>query len=371
MANETNPSQRDHLTVGVVFGGRSVEHQVSVASARTVAAALEEAGHRVEPLGIAPDGGWTTREAARQALDGTIDALPEVRRGAPVAQSLAGELERLGSVDAVFPIVHGTWGEDGTLQGLCEMLDLPYAGPDVTCSAVCMDKALAKEVLHAAGLPVVPWETVRRHDFVADPEAQVERCRRFDPPVFVKPSVGGSSVGVRKVVDAHELEDAIAHALRFDERVVVEKGIEGRELECAVLGYGDLEASGVGEIVPGKDFYDYADKYVDDGAELIHHADLDDDLRQHLRRLAVDAFAAVGGAGMARVDFLLDDEGPRINEINTLPGFTAISMYPKLWQLAGLQPSRLVDRLVRIAVERHADRRRLDEGIKDWITSLG
>ncbi|MEM9594816.1 MAG: D-alanine--D-alanine ligase family protein [Acidobacteriota bacterium] len=359
----TSPGQKMH--VGVVFGGRSVEHKVSVVSARTVAAALDEAGYGVVPLGIAQDGCWVERGASERALSGEVDALSPV--GGRPAASLRHLLE--APLDAVFPIVHGTWGEDGTLQGLFETLDLPYVGTGVASSAVCMDKALAKQVLSANSVPVVDYELVTRRQ-MADSEAVLERIRRLPLPIFVKPCVGGSSVGVVKVTAWEDLHSALDFALRFDDRLVVEQGIDGRELECAVLGYGELRASGIGEIVPGKDFYDYADKYLEDGAQLIHRADLPAERSEELRALAIRAFEATDGWGMARVDFLLGDAGLFVNEINTLPGFTAISMYPKLWEAEGLPPAALVDRLVEAALRRHRDRRRLDEGIKGWITEL-
>ena len=355
------------MRVGVVFGGRSAEHAVSVASARTVASALEQAGFEVVPLGIAPDGCWLASEAGGIALEGAVDVLEPV--GGPIAPTLRHLIE--AEVDVIFPIVHGTWGEDGALQGLCEMLDLPYVGAGVTASAVCMDKVLAKEVWRASGIPVVDWETVSRKQ-LRDKPSVLARLERLELPVFVKPSVGGSSVGVTRAGRAADLAPALEHALSFDDRCLVEVGVDGRELECAVLGYPELEASGVGEIVPGKEFYDYADKYLDDGAGLHHRADLPAGLEEEIRRRAVDAFAAVGGSGMARVDFLLErsGDGLYVNEINTLPGFTAISRYPKLWEVAGLEPPRLVQRLVEAAVARHRDRRRLDRGIKSWIEGV-
>ena len=364
------------MNVGVIFGGRSVEHKVSVESARTVAGALEEAGHRVVPLGIAPDGCWVLDDLAARALAGGLDALPP---GGKAPVSTFGHLFAV-EVDVLFPIVHGTWGEDGTLQGLCEMLDLPYVGTGVLSSAAAMDKAVAKQLLQVAGLPVVDYEVVARGAWDRDPEDALRRLQRLEPPIFVKPSVGGSSVGISKVPDKNCLRTAVELALRFDDKVIVEAGIDGRELECAVLGYQELEASVIGEIVPGKEFYDYADKYIEDGAQLLAPADLNDGTAADLRAVAVEAFAALGGWGMARVDFLLEAPAPSaavpgdgrfyINEINTLPGFTSISMYPRLWELSGVPNAALVDRLVEIAVERHRDRRRLDQGIKDWIAEL-
>ncbi|MEM6795077.1 MAG: D-alanine--D-alanine ligase family protein [Acidobacteriota bacterium] len=361
------------LRVGVVFGGRSTEHRVSIVSARTVAEALRSAGHRMVPLAIAQDGCWVEPAVGLEVLSGARDALE------PVGTSVRASLAVLASaeIDAAFPIVHGTWGEDGTLQGLFEMLDVPYVGADVTSSAVCMDKLLCKRVLSAAGLPVVDYEAVSKRQRAAtldDPEAEAAltgRALRLGLPLFVKPTIGGSSVGVRKVTSREEILPALDSALSFASAALIETAIDGRELECAVLGpSGAIEASGLGEIVPGREFYDYADKYLEDGAQLIHRAELEPAVEAELRRLSAEAFEAVGGSGLARVDFLLDAEGPKINEINTLPGFTAISMYPKLWRVAGVETPQLVDRLVGIAVDRHRERRDLDVSIRSLLASL-
>lgn len=354
------------MRVGLIFGGRSVEHEVSITSARTVAQGLAAAGHEVVPLPVGPDGVWAERSLGEAALAGERDRLPP--GGGPILPSLARLLD--SQVDAAFPIVHGTWGEDGTLQGFLEIVDLPYVGAGVAASALAMNKVLAKRLLEAAGVPVVPYETVSRGEMDADPEAVLERLAGFEPPLFVKPVVGGSSVGVKKVDDRGCLATSIRFALRFDDAVLVERGVVGRELEVAVLGGERLEASEIGEIVPGKEFYDYEDKYLSDGARLIAPAELPDDVATRIREAAVAAFAALGGHGMARVDFLLEGETPYVNEINTLPGFTRISMYPRLWDLSGVPLPELVDRLVTIAVDRHRDRKRLDQGIRDWIAEL-
>ncbi len=353
--------------VGVIFGGRSVEHQVSIRTARTVVQGLREAGHLVTPLGIAQDGCWIDAARSGQVLEQGLQVIPP--EGGPIAPTLRHLIE--SGVEALFPIVHGTWGEDGTLQGLCEMLDLPYVGAGVASSALAMDKLLFKRQMMAAGVPVVDFEAIRRDEFEADPQGCIQRLERLPLPVFVKPSVGGSSVGVKKVDSRHCQETSVRFALQFDDTVLVEKGVKGRELECAVLGYGKIEASAVGEIVPGNDFYDYADKYLQDTAQLIAPAELPEGVADRLRDLAVRAFAAIGGAGLARVDFLVEGEdGLWVNEINTLPGFTSISMYPRLWELSGVPLPDLVDRLVQIAIQRHRDRHRLDEGIKEFLASL-
>lgn len=341
--------------VGLVFGGRSVEHLVSVRSARTVREGLQGAGHEVVPLGIAEDGVWLPPSDGEKALTGGAKTLTSP--GGALAPSVRALLD--ADVDVVFPIVHGTFGEDGALQGLLEMLDLPYVGAGIAASAVAMDKYLAKKLFETAGLPVVPWWSVR---------SPVEASSIDAPaPLFVKPSVGGSSVGCKLVERREDLADAIAFALRFDDRVLVEKGVKAREIEVAVLGGATLEASAVGEIVPGKDFYDYEDKYLKEDAKLLAPAPLDAATTDRVRRLAIDAFAAIGGYGMARVDFFLVGDTLYINEINTLPGFTSVSMYPRLWGLAGLPLPRLCGRLVDVALERHAARRRIDDGIRQFV----
>ena len=354
--------------VGLVFGGRSVEHRVSVVSARTVAGALAEAGHEVEPFGIDRDGRWVDATLASGALAGERDALEAA------GQNRVAGLTRLldSSVEVVFPLVHGTWGEDGTLQGFLEIVDLPYVGAGVTASAIAMDKRLAKALMRRAGLPVVDWREVTAAAFESDREASVASAAELAFPLFVKPSVGGSSVGIRKVPDASRLASSIEFALRFDGVALVERGVVGaRELECSLVGYPRLEASVLGEVIPGREFYDYADKYLEDGAQLLAPADLEPETDGLLRGLAIEAFAAIGGTSMARVDFLLHpEEGPFINEINTLPGFTSISMYPRLWGLSGFPLPDLVDRLVRDAFARHRDRARLNDGIRDWLAAL-
>jgi D-alanine-D-alanine ligase len=354
--------------VGLVFGGRSVEHEVSIVSARTVARALVDAGYDVVPLALAQDGCWVGPDASQAALSGGMKAIEPLQL--PIAVTVRHLLA--AHCDVIFPITHGTWGEDGTLQGLCEMLDLAYVGAGVAASAVAMDKRLCKELHRAAGLPVLDFWAVSRGRWTSDREAVLERMARAPIPLFVKPSVGGSSVGIRRVDDRAALAEAIDFALGFDDNVLIERGAVGaRELEVAVLGYPDLEAAtAVGEIVPGNDFYDYEDKYLSDRARLLAPAQLDADVTERIRALAVRAFAEIGGAGMARVDFFLEGDVLYINEINTLPGFTRISMFPRLWELSGLSNAQLVDRLVRDAQTRHADRRRLDTGIKTFLADL-
>jgi D-alanine-D-alanine ligase len=353
--------------VGLIFGGRSVEHEVSLVSARTVRRGLVEAGHEVVCLGIAQDGVWVDPAASAAALDDASRRALE-----PVGGAIGPTLRHLldAGLDAVFPINHGTWGEDGTLQGLMEMADIAYVGAGVTASAVAMDKRIAKQLFAEAGVPVVPSLSLRRGERQGfDVEAAIAK---LGTPCFVKPSVGGSSVGVRKAKSAAELAEAIDFSLRFADVVLIERGIAAREVECAVLGYPDLEASVVGEIVPGREFYDYEDKYLTDGAQLLAPAPIDEATAARVRELAVRAFAAIEGSGMARVDFFLDknDGALYVNEINSLPGFTSISMYPRLWGLSGVPLPQLVDRLVRDAIRRRDDRRGLDQGIKAFLKTL-
>jgi len=252
------------------------------------------------------------------------------------------------------------------------MLDLPYVGADVTASAISMDKLQCKRLLLSNGVPVVDYESITVAQMRDSAPDSLARLERLPMPLFVKPSCGGSSVGVGRVDRREDLGQALEFALQFDDAVVVEEAIQGRELECSVLGDDDLEASVVGEIVPGNEFYDYEDKYLQDEADLKMPADLPGPVAEAVRVAAIQAFAAVGGGGMARVDFLLADDGTLyVNEINTLPGFTRISMYPKLWGLSGLPLPDLVHRLVEIGIARHERRRQLDRGIKSWLAEVG
>jgi D-alanine-D-alanine ligase len=353
------------MRVGVIFGGRSVEHLVSLRSAKTVCEGLAAAGHDVVPL-YADEGGCFVAPADGAAV--LKDQAPRVVGGKPGAH-----LHHLtdADVDVVFPIVHGTFGEDGTLQGLLEMLDVPYVGCGTAASAVAMDKVLSKHVFAAAGLPVVPWTAISRGAMrargLADVAAFVD-AETF--PLFVKPAVGGSSVGCVKVKTRADLDDAVAFALRFDNTALIERGVVAREVELAVLGAdaASMEASVPGEIVPGGDFYDYADKYLKDDAKLLAPAPVDADVVGKLKAAAIAAMGAIGGAGLARVDFfLLPDNSFYLNEINTLPGFTSVSMYPRLWGLSGVPLPELCDRLVRLAVARHDDVKRTDAALKGFV----
>jgi D-alanine-D-alanine ligase len=351
------------LRVLLLFGGQSAEHDVSRVSAVAVARALDPARYEVVPVGITREGRWLLAEAARAALDaGDVPSAFPVE-GPPVRMSESAELVRLdaaaslGSIDVVFPLLHGPYGEDGTVQGLLELAGLPYVGAGVLGSAVGMDKVMMKRAFVACGLPT-PAHVALREDFDKADLDRVEETLGY--PCFVKPSNLGSSVGVSRAAGRRELEEAVDIALRFDEWVLVEEAITGREIEVAVLGDRPPEASRPGEIIPGADFYTYEDKYLDDRAQLRAPAELDDGTTAEVRRLAVAAFEACRCEGMARVDFFLEDPGRGflVNEVNTIPGFTPISMYPKLWEVSGLPYAALLDRLVALALERHERRRR-------------
>lgn len=344
----------DRLRLGLVFGGRSAEHDVSVVSARSVARALDPDRYRTVPMAIGRDGRWASPEVAAEVLAGSGDRVEEVRR----FEGRHALDPRLldGSVDVVFPVLHGPYGEDGTFQGLLEMLGLPYVGCDPTASALCMDKVLAKRVLDHAGHRTAPWCTTDRTGWHAAPGPVLEQAGALGLPLFVKPARLGSSVGIRKVTTAVELAPAIEHALGHGQRVVIERAIEGRELEVAVLGNAAPRASLPGEVVPGHEFYDYDDKYVDDACQLLAPAPLEPAETAAARALAVAIYSVLGCEGMARVDLFLDraDGGLWVNEVNTIPGFTSISMYPRLWGVTGLPYGDLVDELVRLALERDA-----------------
>lgn len=363
-------SARDRLRVGVLFGGRSGEHEVSLASAASVLGAIDRSRYEVVPMGIARDGRWVLggdplralAEAAglRLALppegpagDGDQPALVRVEAGG-LPTGLTSRL------DVVFPVLHGPYGEDGTVQGLLELADVPYVGAGVLASAVGMDKATMKAVFRAHGLPVVPHLVVREADWAADPEAVSRRvAAELGYPCFVKPSNLGSSVGVSKVRAPEALAEAVALAFRHDRKVLVERAVPGREIEVSVLGNDAPEASVPGEVLPGKEWYDYEAKYTEGIARLLIPAPLAPELADEFRRLAVAAFQAIDAAGLARVDFFLE-AGDRIwvNEINTIPGFTRTSAYPRLWEASGLPYPRLIDRLIELALERHARKRR-------------
>lgn len=346
--------------VGILHGGRSVEHEISVLSAKSVVDALDRA--RFEPIliGIDHDGVWRrqTEEGLRKAATNASDARIESSLPVVAFSSLA----ELG-LDVVFPVLHGPGGEDGTMQGLLEQLDLPYVGSGVLGSAAAMDKDVTKRLLRDAGIAVARFVTLRSTEFARDPGSAVERALALGFPCFVKPANLGSSVGVRRATSVEELHDALTFAFGFDAKVLVEEAVTGREIECAVLGNDDPRASGVGEIVVEhpEGFYSYDAKYLSaDGARLILPAVLGDAEREGIRAASLRAFQAVECQGLARVDFFLRPDGSfLVNEINTLPGFTSISMYPKLWEHEGIGPTELVTQLLELAMERHRRRARL------------
>ena len=348
-------SAPNRLRVGVIFGGKSAEHDVSLMSAASVLRALDPDRFDVVPLAITRDGAWLPPPEAIGLLpSGVYNTRP-----APIITADPTPNTLLRAVDVVFPVLHGPMGEDGTIQGLLELADVPYVGSGVLGSALGMEKGRAKQMLRYHGLPVTDWVSVRRHEWRGDPERTLEAAGTFGYPCFVKPSALGSSVGVSKVASAIALPGALAEAFRYGECALVEPAIDAREIEVSVLGNHFPEASVPGEIVPSNEFYDYAAKYLDGKSALHVPADLAPEQADAVRSLAVQAFAALDCSGLARVDFFLERGTGQwfINEVNTMPGFTSISMYPKLWEATGLRYRELVTRLVELAIERWEDRR--------------
>ena len=387
------------IRVGVLFGGRSGEHEISLLSAASVFQAVDQNKYEVVPIGITKDGRWVTAADAERLLYGKpLEHERKLRAGDPEATPAAAVLhngetvivppephkttagitpfqseglarratDRAINVDIIFPVLHGTFGEDGTIQGLLELADLPYVGAGVLASAAGMDKDIMKSLFQAAGLPIVKHMTFLRGDWESAPkkiQKMVEKKLRY--PVFVKPANLGSSVGISKAHDSRELGPAIEEAAKFDRKIVIEEGVGGkknkaREIECAVLGNDKPEASIPGEIVPSAEFYDYSAKYLDEGSQLIIPARLNKAEAKRVQELAIAAFRAVDCSGLARVDFLIEPKLRKIylNEINTMPGFTSISMYPKLWAATGISYSELIDRLIRLGIERHQEKKK-------------
>ncbi len=345
------------LRVVVLYGGRSVEREVSRLSARTIVQALDRSRYDVIPLAVGENGRFlTSADSTRLLAEGPV---PErIRRAEPAADSLVPVEISPGRADVVFPIIHGTTGEDGTLQGFLEFLGIPFVGAGVTGSAIGMDKAVFKALLKGAGIPTPRSAVIRASERGAPAR---ELVGELPLPLFVKPATGGSSVGVTKVKDLALLDAALDEAFRYDDRALVEEGIYARELECAVLGDDEPRASVAGEVVPAREFYDYEDKYRDDKAKFVIPADVGKSVSAEVRRLALEAFRLCGLWGMARVDFFLERGTDRVlvNELNTLPGFTAISMYPKLWEASGLPLRELLDELISLALSRKERRDRL------------
>ena len=375
---------KSKLRVGIIFGGRSGEHEVSLVSAASIIHALDRTKYEIVPIGITPEGRWISSPDGLALLKekAGLDKMPErillpepQRQGLVSAPELRTEGERL---DVVFPVVHGTYGEDGTLQGLLELADVPYVGAGVLASAVGMDKIIQKELFLRARLPIVKYVWFLSHDIAENAPRvarNVERVLRY--PVFTKPANTGSSVGITKAHGRKELVEGLLLAAEFDRKVLVEQGIAGvREIECGVLGNADAEASVPGEIVSSNEFYDYDAKYVDGKSTSIIPARLPAALSRKVRALAVKAFAAIDCSGMARVDFFVTKGRNRVyvNEVNTIPGFTAISMYPKLWEATGVPYPELLDRLIVLAIERHREmsaRRTSYAPSKDWYKNNG
>lgn len=361
--------QPDRIRVAVLFGGRSCEHEVSVISARSLVDAIPRDKYEVILVGISKDGQWVTAgKAARMLAARTVRASEYVPamldysavRGTLLAGAAGEQVSQ--SVDVVFPLLHGPYGEDGTVQGLLELADVAYVGAGVPGSAVGMDKELARRVFTAAGLPQVGYGVVRRSRWERERGVVLDQLEeRLCYPVFVKPVSLGSSVGVSKARGRDELERAVDQAAQFDYKVMVEAAAEGcREVEVAILGNEQAQASVAGEIVPGHEFYDYEAKYLDESSELVIPARIEPGTATRVRELAVRAFEAVEGAGLSRVDFFVrkTDERIYLNEINTMPGFTPVSMYPKLWEASGIGYSELVDRLIDLALERQREKQR-------------
>jgi D-alanine-D-alanine ligase len=383
------------IRVGVLFGGRSGEHEVSLLSAASVLDAIDKKKYEVVPIGITKEGRWVTATHAEQLLGRKTDSsASHLRAGDPEATAAAAVVakgenivvppvpghemmpferelphrrleDRAIDVDVIFPVLHGTFGEDGTIQGLLELADMAYVGAGVLGSAAGMDKDVMKRLFRDAGLPLVKHVTVLRNDWEKDPKRvrkQIEKELKY--PVFVKPANLGSSVGITKAHDRRELTPAMDEAAKYDRKVIIEEGVGGkkfkaREIECSVLGNDRPEASIPGEIVPGKEFYDYEAKYLTEGSKLLIPAKLSKKHQKQVQEMAVRAFQSVDCAGLARVDFLMDPKSEKIyvNEINTMPGFTSISMYPKLWAASGIAYEKLVDRLIQLGLERHAEKK--------------
>lgn len=361
------------LQVGIVFGGKSAEHEVSLQSAKNIIDAIDSSRFEVSLLGIDKQGQWHLNQASNFLLNAENPSLIALNQSGKNVALIPGQTQhqliesssarQLAQVDVIFPIVHGTLGEDGSLQGMLRMANLPFVGSGVLGSAVCMDKDFTKRLLRDAGIRVAPSITLTASQRQQANFAQIEA--QLGLPMFVKPANQGSSVGVSKVHSAEEFDDALALAFSFDRKVLIEQAIKGREIECAVLGNDSPEASQCGEVVLSDEFYSYQTKYIDEnGAKVVVPADISSEASEAIRQIAVQAFLALECSGMARVDvFLTDDNQIIVNEVNTLPGFTNISMYPKLWQASGLSYTALITRLIELAIERHQQESQLKSSI--------
>jgi D-alanine-D-alanine ligase len=402
--------------IGVIFGGKSGEHEISLISAQSVMRAIDRERYQVVPIGITKDGRWLTTGDPLAVLTGGHITMPKLLSGETIidAEHLASEPGEqlpldltlveseagqepeaegpqpetrqpvlraseirdrdlipgtreagIPDVDVIFPVLHGPFGEDGAIQGLLELADIPYVGAGVLASAVGMDKVVMKDVFAAHGLPVVPYLAIKRRDWERDPAQVMERIvQEIGLPCFVKPANLGSSVGISKAHDITELDEALAEAAQYDRKLLVEVAVpQAREIECSVLGNDDPIASVPGEVIPSREFYDYAAKYLDRGehaSQLLIPAPIPDELAARVRELAIKAYVALDCAGMARADFMLSRETGQLyaGEVNTIPGFTQISMYPKLWEATGISYPELIDRLIDLALERHNDKKR-------------
>ncbi|GAP20285.1 D-alanine--D-alanine ligase family protein [Leptolinea tardivitalis] len=358
------------IHIGVIFGGRSGEHAVSLMSARSVLSVMDTSKYDITQIGITKNGVWYTGEDVLSALEkedfsglqkAILLPVPGEASLYSIRDTSSGSvLELAAQLDIIFPVLHGTFGEDGTLQGLLELADIAYVGAGVLGSSVGMDKSLFKDVMRTHGIPVVESITVTRKEIETDLDGVITRAEKLSPyPFFVKPANLGSSVGITKCRSRGDLLEGLMDAARYDRRILVERGlVNPREIEISVLGNQDPKASVAGEVMPEADFYSYAAKYLDGSSKLGIPADLPEDVSLAMRNMAVEAYKAIDCAGMARVDFLMDRETGEyyLNELNTLPGFTKISMYPKMWDATGLPYPQLIDRLIDLAFERKADR---------------
>ena len=364
----TPPKKR--LRVGVLFGGRSGEHEVSLASAASVIRGLDPDKYEAVPIGITKEGHWLVGAGAQKVLPEVLKSGQRVMMTADPTDAALVRLDGSGGgqrIDVIFPVMHGTFGEDGTIQGLLDLAGLPFVGAGVLGSAIAMDKDVAKKLLQAAKIPVVPWVAVRREEWERHPAEIEQRVEKeFQYPVFVKPATLGSSVGMTKVHGHPELAPALNLAAEFAMKIMVERAMVAREIEVSVLGNSDPKASVPGEIVPHREFYDYQAKYLEEGTQLLIPAKLKPAQVKKFQTLAIAAFRALELCGMARVDFFLEKETDKIflNEVNTIPGFTSISMYPKLWEASGIPFHELIDKLIELALEQHRERARTKYAIE-------
>jgi D-alanine-D-alanine ligase len=352
------------LRVGVLFGGRSGEHEVSLASAASIIRGLDPQKYEAVPIGITKEGHWLIGEGAQKMLPEVLRTGQRVVMSADPTESALMPIDgsaRGQKLDVVFPVIHGTFGEDGTMQGLLELAGLPFVGAGVLGSAIGMDKDVAKKLMQVAGISVVPWIAVQRADWERQPK-EIRRAveKKFKYPVFVKPATLGSLVGMTKVHSRAELGPALDLAAEFAMKIMVERAVSAREIEVSVLGNQDPRASIPGEIVPHREFYDYAAKYLEEGTKLLIPAKLTKSELKKVQAMAVTAFRALELSGMARVDFFIEKRGGKIflNEVNTIPGFTSISMYPKLWEADGIPFRELVTKLIDLALEQHREKAR-------------